>query len=95
LYQYLGVIFLQDWITWYKTITVGCHQIKLFHTFFAACQNQAVNNTAPPPIWTFPHILEDMETRRHGGEDVYIPFPFGSIIEVKLAVGSEYMFPLL
>jgi hypothetical protein len=36
-----------------------------------------------------------METRRHGGEDVYIPFPFGSIIEVKLAVGSEYMFPLL
>ncbi len=66
----LGVIFLQDWITCYKTITVGCHEIKSFHTFFAACQNQAVNNTAPPPIWTFPHILKDMETRRHGGEDV-------------------------
>ncbi len=50
-----------------KTITVGCHQIKLFYTFFAACQNQAVNNAAP-------HIDLSLYSRRHGGEDIYSPF---------------------
>jgi hypothetical protein len=51
-----------------KTITVGCHQIKLFYTFFAACQNQAVNNTAPHiygPFLIFSKAWrqEDMEVK--------------------------------
>ncbi len=55
---------------YHGTKLVGCHQIKLFYTFFAACQNQAVNNTAL--VWTFPYILEDMETRRYRGEEIYL-----------------------
>jgi hypothetical protein len=70
----LGVIFLQDWITWYKTITVGCHKIKLFHTFFAACQNQAVITLPPTPygpflIFSKTWRQEDMEVKTF-----YIPF---------------------
>lgn len=78
----LGVIFLQDWITWHKTSWV--YQIKLFYTFFAACQNQAVNNTAlygPFLIFLKTWRQENTEVKRF----IYTIWAF---IEVKLAVGS-------